>query len=43
MTAEEALLEIDPSDSYFAYRDAHTDRVAVLLRRSDGNFDLLES
>ncbi len=43
MTAEEAVLEIGVSESYFAYRDARTDRVAVLLRRGDGNFDLVES
>lgn len=43
MTVEEALLEIGGSDTYFAYRDAQTDRLAVLLRRGDGNFDLLES
>jgi hypothetical protein len=25
------------------YRDAQTDRVTVLMRRPDGNFDLIES
>ena len=47
MTLEEALLEMDPSRDYLVYRDA--DRVAereglsVLVRRRDGNFDLIES
>ena len=43
MTLEEAILEIDKDGDYFVYRDAGTDRVSVLLRRSDGNFDLIES
>ena len=42
MTLEEALLEMDKSRDYLVYRDAETDRVAVLLRRRDGNFDLVE-
>jgi hypothetical protein len=28
---------------YFVYRDAATDRVSVLIRRRDGNFDLVEA
>jgi putative sigma-54 modulation protein len=43
MTVEEALLEIDQDRDYFVYRDAESDRVAVLLRRRDGNFDLIEA
>jgi hypothetical protein len=28
---------------YVVYRDAETDRVNVLIRRRDGNFDLIEA
>ncbi len=43
MTLEEALLEMDKSRLYLVYRDAETDRVSVLIRRADGNFDLVEA
>jgi putative sigma-54 modulation protein len=43
MTLEEAMLEMEASQEYLVYRDAQTDRVTVLMRRSDGNFDLIES
>jgi putative sigma-54 modulation protein len=42
MTVDEAIIEIDNRD-YVAYRDAGTGRVSVLIRRSDGNFDLIEA
>ena len=42
MTLEEAILEMDKSRDYLVYRDAQTDRTSVLLRRKDGNFDLVE-
>ena len=42
MTLEEALLEMDKSRDYLVYRDAQTDRISVLVRRRDGNFDLVE-
>jgi putative sigma-54 modulation protein len=42
MTIEEAMLEIDGRD-YVVYRDAETDHVSVLIRRRDGNFDLIEA
>ena len=42
MTLDEALLEMDKSRDYLVYRDAETDRVSVLVRRRDGNFDLVE-
>lgn len=42
MTLDEALLEMDKSRDYLVYRDATTDRVSVLVRRRDGNFDLVE-
>jgi putative sigma-54 modulation protein len=43
MTLDEAILEMDKSRDYLVYRDAETDKVSVLLRRRDGNFDLVES
>ena len=42
MTLEEALLAIDNKRDYLVYRDAETDQTAVLIRRRDGNFDLVE-
>jgi putative sigma-54 modulation protein len=42
MTLEEALLEMDNTRDYMVYRDALTDRIAVLIRRRDGHFDLVE-
>ena len=42
MTLEEAMLEIDGRD-YVAYRDIENDRLRVLIRRRDGNFDLIEA
>jgi putative sigma-54 modulation protein len=42
MTLDEAVLEMDNSRDYLVYRDAETDRVSVLVRRRDGNFDLVE-
>lgn len=43
MTLEEAMLEMEESQDYLVYRDAQTGRVTVLMRRSDGHFDLIES
>jgi putative sigma-54 modulation protein len=43
MTLDEALLEMEKGGIYLVYRDAETDRVAVLVRRPDGNFDLIEA
>ena len=43
MTVEEAVLELDDQRQYIVYRDAETDRLSVLLRRKDGNFDLIEA
>lgn len=42
MTVEEAIMAIGDRE-YFVYHDAGTDRVSVLLRRRDGNFDLIEA
>jgi putative sigma-54 modulation protein len=45
MTLEEALIELegDASLPYMVYRDADRECVSVLVRRKDGNFDLIES
>jgi putative sigma-54 modulation protein len=43
MSLEEAMLEMEASQEYLVYRDAQTNRVTVLMRRSDGHFDLIES
>jgi putative sigma-54 modulation protein len=42
MTLEEALLEMEKKRDYLVYRDSDTDRVSVLVRRPDGDFDLVE-
>ena len=42
MSAEEAVMEIDAEDSYLVFLSSDTNRHAVLLRRDDGNFDLVE-
>lgn len=42
MTLDEAILAMDGTKDYMAYRDATTNRVSVLLRRRDGHFDLVE-
>ena len=42
MTLDEALLEMDKSRDYLVYRDAETGGTSVLVRRRDGNFDLVE-
>lgn len=43
MTLEEALLEMEKGADYLVYRDAESDRLAILMRRRDGNFDLVEA
>jgi putative sigma-54 modulation protein len=42
MTLDEAVLEMENRE-YVVYRDAATDRVSVLVRRRDGDFDLIEA
>ena len=46
MTLDEAVLEMDGTRNgkpeYLVFRDAGTDRLSVLLRRRDGNLDLIE-
>ncbi len=43
MTIEEAMLEIRGANDYVVYRDADRNCLSVLVRRPDGNFDLIES
>jgi ribosomal subunit interface protein len=43
MTLVEALLEIETTANYFVYRDSKRDCLSVLVRRPDGNLDLIES
>ncbi len=43
MTLDEALLEMEKGRDYLVYRDSETDRLAVLVRRRDGHFDLVEA
>jgi putative sigma-54 modulation protein len=43
MTLEEALLEMEDNRDYVVYRDADKECLSVLVRRRDGNFDLIES
>ena len=43
MTLEEAMLELEKDGDYVVYRDSGRNCLSVLFRRSDGNFDLIES
>jgi putative sigma-54 modulation protein len=43
MSLEEAIMEMDSDLHYFVYRDASSDCLSVLVRRLDGNLDLIES
>ena len=43
ITLEEALLEMGKDEDYVVYRDAEKQCVAVLIRRRDGHFDLIEA
>lgn len=42
MTADEAVLAITEKQSYLVYRDADSGTSSVVIRRADGNFDLIE-
>jgi putative sigma-54 modulation protein len=42
MTLDEAMMAMGNRD-YMVYRDAERDCLSVLIRRKDGNFDLVES
>jgi putative sigma-54 modulation protein len=43
MTLDEAILEMETDASYVVYRDSSRDCLSVLVRRPDGNFDLIDS
>lgn len=43
MTFDEAMLEIQDGQDYVVYRDAASDQVRVLIKRSDGKVDLVEA
>jgi len=43
ITLEEAMLQMDKTRDYIVYRDAVSDKVAILVRRRDGDFDLVEA
>jgi putative sigma-54 modulation protein len=42
MTLDEAVLEIERNEDYFAFTDAKSGKLSVLVRRADGHFDLVE-
>jgi putative sigma-54 modulation protein len=42
MTLEEAVIAMERGADYVVYRDPEKSRLTVLLRRRDGNFDLVE-
>lgn len=43
LTPEEAMQEVKNSDDqFFVFRDAETERIAVIYKRTDGNFGLIE-
>jgi putative sigma-54 modulation protein len=43
MTLDEALIEMESEQDYVVFRDASRDCLSVLVRRADGNYDLIES
>jgi len=43
MTVDEAKLELENDGDYVVFTDAQKDCVCVLVRRADGNFDLIQS
>ncbi len=43
MTLDEAMIEMENQADYVVYRDSDRDCLSVLVRRPDGNFDLIES
>ena len=43
MTVDEAMLEIDAGEDYLVFEEATTGKRNVLVRRKDGDFDLVES
>ncbi len=43
MSLGDAVLQIGAKKDYLVYRDLESERISVLLRRADGNFDLVET
>ncbi len=43
ITLDEAVLEMEKDRDYLVYRDTEREGLSVLVRRRDGNFDLIES
>jgi putative sigma-54 modulation protein len=43
MTLDEAILEMESDTGYVVYQDSDRDCISVLVRRPDGNFDLIDS
>lgn len=43
MTLEEAVMEMESDVPYVVYRDSDRNCLSVLVRRADGNYDLIES
>jgi putative sigma-54 modulation protein len=43
MTIEEAVMEMESGGSYTVFRNSQLNCLSVLVRRGDGNFDLIES
>jgi ribosomal subunit interface protein len=43
MTLDEAIMEMETGGSYTVFRNARQNCLSVLVRRVDGNFDLIES
>jgi putative sigma-54 modulation protein len=43
MTMEEAMMEMESGEMYTVFRNSQENCISVLVRRSDGNFDLIES
>ena len=42
MTLDEAMVEMGKTQPYFVFPDADSGSVSVLIRRTDGHFDLVE-
>lgn len=43
MTLDEAVMEMETGGSYTVFRNSQANCLSVLVRRGDGNFDLIES
>ncbi|MEP7362788.1 MAG: HPF/RaiA family ribosome-associated protein [Acidobacteriota bacterium] len=43
MSAEEAMMEMNAKKNYIAFRDSESGGVSILIRRTDGHFDLVEA